>query len=190
MEKISEAVLDKVTREAQDIVGKAEEEAKEKIAKARIKLQAKLEKEKQKKLQDAEEESARILSRVLIKIRQDIVVAKSEVVDKMMEKVKVQLSETLMDRKALLNLIKEALKAINSNEVILYAPKSDVLRIKRVIKEEKELTSKVKEVKEGDFIGGFIMEDVDGKIRIDDTYATRLEMLLLRIKPEINRELF
>ena len=190
MEKISEAVLKKVTTEAQDIINKAEEEAKEKLDKAKIKLQSKLEKEKQKKLQEAEEESARIISRVLIKTRQDIVVAKSEVLDRVIEEVNKRLSKTPMGKKAFLSIVKEALNALNSNEVRIYVPKSDSNRIKGFLKDEKELHGKVKEVKEGDFAGGFIIEDVDGKLRIDDTYTTRLEMLLPRIKPEIARELF
>jgi vacuolar-type H+-ATPase subunit E/Vma4 len=190
MEKISKAVIEKVNLEAKGIIDKAEEKAKEKIAKSKLEFNAKLEKEKQKKIQDAEEESARISSRVLIKIRQDIVVAKSEVIDEVMEKVKHRLAETSMDRKAFLNLAKEALKALNLKDIIIYVPRNEAERIKEFLKDEKELHGKVKEIKEGDFIGGFIMESADGKLRIDDTFATRLEMLLPRIKPEITRELF
>ena len=35
-----------------------------------------------------------------------------------------------------------------------------------------------------------LWEDTDGKIRIDNTYDTRLEMLLPRLLPEIGKELF
>lgn len=190
MEKISEAVLKKVTTEAKDIVDKAKGEAKEKLDKANIKLKLKLEKEKQKKLQEAEEESARISSRVLIKTRHDMIVKKSEELDTVIEKVKERLVKTPMSKKAFLGIAKESLESLHSNEVRIYVPKSDLKRIKGFIKEEKELHSKVKEVKEGDFVGGFIMEDLDGSIRIDNTYAARLEMLLPRIKPEITRDLF
>jgi len=190
MEKISEAVLKKVTTEAQAIVDKAEEEAKEKLDKARIKFQSKLEKEKQRKLQEAEEEAARISSRVLIQTRKDMVIAKSEVLDSVIEKVSNRLISTPMSKKAFLRIAEEALEALNSTEVRIYVPKSDSNRIKGFLKGEKDLHSKVKEVKEGDFAGGFIMEDMDGKLRIDNTYTTRLEMILPRIKPEIAKELF
>jgi len=35
-----------------------------------------------------------------------------------------------------------------------------------------------------------MVEDIAGKIRIDNTYDTRLEMLLPRLLPEIGKELF
>ncbi|GAI00113.1 unnamed protein product, partial [marine sediment metagenome] len=34
------------------------------------------------------------------------------------------------------------------------------------------------------------VEDIDGRTRIDNTYETRLEMLLPRLLPEISKELF
>jgi vacuolar-type H+-ATPase subunit E/Vma4 len=39
-------------------------------------------------------------------------------------------------------------------------------------------------------LGGVIAEDVEGKLRIDNTYETRLEMLLPKLLPKISKELF
>ncbi|GAI43759.1 unnamed protein product [marine sediment metagenome] len=50
--------------------------------------------------------------------------------------------------------------------------------------------SKIMEIKEFDCAGGVIAENIDGKVSIDNTYETRLEMLLPQIVPEISRELF
>ncbi len=40
------------------------------------------------------------------------------------------------------------------------------------------------------FLGGVIAENIDGKLRIDNTYETRLEMLLPKLLPEISKVLF
>ena len=59
-----------------------------------------------------------------------------------------------------------------------------------LIKPDKQLAGKIAEIKEFDCTGGVIVEDVDGAIRVDNTYDTRLEMLLPKLLPEIGKELF
>ncbi len=190
MENIDAAVIDKVNKEAQDILDKAKEEAKLEIEKANKERQLKLEKTKQKKSQDAEEESARISSRASIEVRQNLVAVKAEVVSRIIDRVKNKLAQTSMDRKAFITLVTEAINAIEVEKVGIYVPKGDSKRIEGYIQAEKELNSRITEFKEGDFVGGFILEDTDGKLRIDNTYAARMEMLLPRIMPEISKELF
>ena len=190
MENISTAVIDKVNKEAKNIIGRANEEAKLEIEKANKERQLKLEKTKQKKLQDAEEESARIASRASIEVRQNLVAVKAEVVSRIIDRAKSKLAQTPMDREALIALVKEAVSAIQVEKARIYVPKGDTERIKGFIQAEKELNNQIIEFKEGDFVGGFILEAVDGKLRIDNTYAARMEMLLPRIMPEINRDLF
>lgn len=190
MENIGEAVIDKVNKEAQNIIAKAKKEAKSEIEMANKELQLKLVKMEQKKLQDAEEESARISSRASIEDRQNLVVVKAEVVNNIIEKVKDKLAQTPMQGDAFIALVTEAINAINVEKARIYIPKGDAKRINDYIQNEKELNGKIIEVKEGDFVGGFILEDADGLLRIDNTYAARMEMLLPRMMPEINKELF
>jgi len=52
------------------------------------------------------------------------------------------------------------------------------------------LASRIAEIKGLDCAGGAVAESTDGKVSIDNTYETRLEMLLPQIVPEISRELF
>ena len=190
MENIGEAVIDKVNKEAQTIIAKAKKEAKSEIEMAKKELQLKLVKMEQKKLQDAEEESARISSRASIEDRQNLVAVKAEVVNSIIEKVKDKLAQTPMQGDAFIALVTEAINAINVEKARIYIPKGDTKRINSYIQNEKELNSKIIEVKEGDFVGGFILEDADGLLRIDNTYAARMEMLLPKMMPEINKELF
>jgi len=55
---------------------------------------------------------------------------------------------------------------------------------------DRDLASKIIEVKELDCMGGVMAEDSKGKLSIDNTYGTRLEMLLPRLLPEMSKELF
>ena len=190
MENIGEAVIDKVNKEAQNIIDKAKREAKLEIEMATKERQLKSVKIEQKKLKDAEEESARISSRASIEVRRNLVTVKAQVVNNIIEKVKDKLEKTPMHKEAFIPLVIEAINAIKVEEVRIYIPKGDTKRIKDYMQDEKELNSRIIEFKEGDFVGGFVLEDADGLLRIDNTYAARMEMLLPRMMPEINKELF
>lgn len=190
MENVGQAVIDKVNKEAQNIIDNAKEEANLEIENANKELQLKLDKTKKRKLQEAEEESARIVSRASIEVRQNLVAVKAEVVSIIIDKVKTKLAQTSMNKKAFNSLVTEAVNAIEVNKARIYVPKGDIERVKDYIQSEKDLNNQIIEFKEGDFVGGFILEDTDGKLRIDNTYAARMEMLLPRMMPEINRELF
>ena len=190
MENIGEAVIDKVNKEAQNIIDKAKREAKLEIEMATKERQLKSVKIEQKKLKDAEEESARISSRASIEVRRNLVTVKAQVVNNIIEKAKDKLEKTPMHKEAFIPLVIEAINAIKVEEVRMYIPKGDTKRIKNYMQDEKELNSRIIEFKEGDFVGGFVLEDADGLLRIDNTYAARMEMLLPRMMPEINKELF
>ncbi len=190
MENIGEAVIDKVNKEAQNIIDKAKREAKLEIEMATKERQLKSVKIEQKKLKDAEEESARISSRASIEVRRNLVTVKAQVVNNIIEKVKDKLEKTPMHKEAFIPLVVEAIDAIKVEEVRIYIPKGDTKRIKDYMQDEKELNSRIIEFKEGDFVGGFVLEDADGLLRIDNTYSARMEMLLPRMMPTINKELF
>jgi len=190
MENIGEAVIDKVNKEAKIIIDSAKKEAAIDIEMANKERQLKLVRTEQNKLQEADEESSRISSRASIEMRQNLVAVKAEVVNNIIEKVKNKLAHTPMHRKAFITLVKEAIEAIKIEKARIYVPNGDTQRIKGYIQDEIELNSAIVEFKEGDFAGGFIIEDLDGLLRIDNTYTTRMEMLLPSMMPEINRELF
>ena len=190
MENVGQAVIDKVNIEAQNIIDNAKEKANLEIENANRELQLKLDKTKKRKLQEAEEESARIISRASIEVRQNLVTVKAKVVSIIIDRVKTKLAQTSMNKKAFISLVTEAADAIKVNKARIYVPRGDVEKIKEYIKTEIDLSNLIIEFLEGDFVGGFILEDTDGKLRIDNTYATRMEMLLPRMMPEINRELF
>ena len=190
MERISEAILAKVSVEAQDVVKDAKEKARERIEKAKKQQEARFGEEKNKLLEEAKGETARILAQASIRARQELLSAKTEIIDGIVSGVKRILSDFSGSESSPLNLIKEAADAIGIDKARVYVSPKDVAATQKLINKDKELANKIVETKKFDCIGGVIVEDIDGRTRVDNTYDTRLEMLLPQILPEINKELF
>ena len=190
MEKIGEAILGKVKAEAEGIIKEAKSRADQEIEQARKRQLARLEEEKTKLIQEAREEATRIKAQASVKARQELSRAKADVIDEIISGVKKALSATPSDKGLLVSLIKEATDTLGINKGRVYVSPEDVSAVKKLLEKDRELASKIVEVKEYDGAGGVIVEDIEGKVRIDNTYDTRLEMLLPQLLPEIGRELF
>ncbi|HUS04174.1 MAG TPA: V-type ATP synthase subunit E [Dehalococcoidia bacterium] len=190
MEKISEAVITKVRAEAQNIIEEAEERARKEIERAKKQRKIKLEEQKRKMLEEAEEEAARISAQAAIKARQELLSAKTDIINEIINRVRNELSGSSSNKKHLLNLIKEATDGLGTDKVRIYVAAKDIGIVKNFLEGERKLSGKIMEIKEGGFLGGVIAESIDGKLRIDNTYETRLEMLLPKLLPEINKKLF
>jgi len=190
IEKISEAILDKVRVEAQDIIKEAEGKARERVEKAKRQQEAKLEEEKGKLIEEAKEEATRILAQSSITARQELLLARTRIIDEIISRVKKTLSEISSDESSPLNLIKEAINTLDVDKARIYVSPKDVSFVRKSLKGDKKLADRITEIREFDGTGGVIAEDIDGKIRIDNTYDTRLEMLLPKLLPEIGKELF
>lgn len=190
MEKISEAVLDKVRAEAETIIKQAEDKAGKEVEQAKKQRVARLEEEKSKILQQTREEAARIEAQALVKARQELSRAKADVIDELIGSVKKRLLETSSDKNLLMGLIKEAAATLGISEGRVYVSPKDVSMVQKLLENDRGITGKIMEIKEYDCAGGVIVEDINGRIRVDNTYETRLEMLLPRLLPEIGKELF
>ena len=190
MEKISEAIVNKVKVEAQTIIEEADKKAHEEIEKAKKQREERFQEEKRKRLEEAQEEVARILAQSSIKARQEISHAKNDVITKIIDRAKQELSQSANEKICLLSLIKESIDGLGTNKGRIYISTKDVRILRKFLESDKKLADRIIEVKEGDFLGGVIAEDIDGKLRIDNTYEARLEMLLPHLLPEISRELF
>jgi len=190
MEKINEAILGKVREEAQGIIAEAEEKAQKELEKARKQREARLEEEKRKLRAEAEVEAARILAQASIKARQELLKAKSEIIAEITRRVKDTLSQGSTKEGALKALLVEAIKGLEADKVRIYVAPKDKGIADKVVRAEGELSNKVVEIKEAGLLGGVIAEDVEGRMRIDNSCGTRLEMLLPRILPEASKELF
>jgi vacuolar-type H+-ATPase subunit E/Vma4 len=190
MERIGEAILDKVRAEADDIIKDARSKAKQEIEGAKRQQGARLEEEKARMLQGAREEATRVEAQALVQVRQELSRAKAEVINEVISRVKGELAGISSDKSSLTNLIREAIDTLEVTKCRLYVAPKDVTAVRKLVEKDKGLAAKVVEIKEHHASGGVIVEDIDGKVRIDNTYETRLEMLLPRLLPEVGKELF
>jgi len=190
MEKISEAVVGKVKLDAQNIIREAEEKAQEEIEKAKKQREVRLKEERGRMLGEAEEEVARILAQASIKARQQLSSAKADTIAKIIDGARKELSRISSDESYFLNLIREAMEGLGVDKGRIYVSPKDVSTVKKFLEADKELSGKIVEVRESNCLGGVIAEDIEGKLRIDNTYETRLEMLLPKLLPKISEELF
>ena len=190
MEKIGEAILDKVKVEAKGIIKEAEDKASQEIEQAKKQQVVRLEEEKGKMLRQAGEEATRIEAQATVQARQEMSRAKADVINEIINRVRKELATVSGNEKSLAILLKEAVASLGNGKGRVYLSAKDISEVEKLLTKDKELAARIAEVKEYNCCGGVIVEAMDGKIRIDDTYETRLEMLLPRLLPEIGRELF
>lgn len=190
MEKISEAVIARVNEEALAITGEAEEKAREEIGRARKRWEMKTGEEKARILESAEEEVARIHAKSSIEARQQISAQKASVITRIIDMAESRLSAFTADERCLSKLLAESLGGLGEEKARIYVSPKDVATVQKLLESDKELAGRIVEVRELNCLGGIVAEDIDGKLRIDNTYGTRLEMLLPQLLPEISKELF
>jgi V/A-type H+-transporting ATPase subunit E len=179
-----------VSLDAQSITKEAEEKAREEIERAKKQREVKLEQERARILAEAEQEVARILAQASIKARQLISSAKAEAVAKITDGARKELSGISTNESNLISLIREAVGGLGTDKARIYVSPRDVSTAKGALQADKELSAKILDVREVDCLGGVIAEDAEGKLRIDNTYETRLEMALPKLLPNISEELF
>jgi V/A-type H+/Na+-transporting ATPase subunit E len=190
MERIGEAVISKVRLDAQTIVREAEAKAQEDIVNARAEREARAEQQRNRMRAEAEEEAARILAQASIRARQRLSGAKAEVIARLVDRTRQELSRMPGNESSLLSLVREAVAGLSAGKARVFVSARDLDPARRALEADRELSGRVTDVRECGCQGGAIAEDVDGKLRIDNTYETRLEMLLPRLLPELGKKLF
>ena len=190
MDKIRDAIISKVRMEAEDITREAKEKAQEQIEKARRQREARFAEERGRILTDVEEEAARTLAQASIKARQKLSSTKADIIAEIVDRARRELSRVSSDDSHILNLVREAMEALAAAKGKIYVSPKDVGTVKKLLEAHRDLSDRIVEVRESNCLGGVIAEDIEGKLRIDNTYETRLEMLLPRLLPEISKKLF
>jgi len=190
MEKLSEAVLDKVKAEAEEIIRQAEATAEERLAKAREQQDTRYEEEKARITEEAESEKSRIRAQTSIRVRQEILKAKNEVIEKIVSGVRKRLADLPDIDELTVNLIREGVRVIGTNEAVVYVSPGRIDSVKNLVRKDNVLSSVIKDYRETRCSGGAVIQDLAGTLSIDNTFETRIEMLLPQILPEISKELF
>lgn len=190
MDKIKEAIISKVRMEAEDITREAKEKAQEEIERARRQREARFAEERGRILTEMEAEAARTLAQASIKARQKLSSTKADIIAEIVDRARRELSRVSSDESHILSLVREATEGLAAARGRIYVSPKDVGTVRKLLEAHKDLSDRIVEVRESNCLGGVIAEDVEGKLRIDNTYETRLEMLLPRLLPEISKKLF
>ena len=190
-DKIRKAVLNKARDDADKITSDAGLRANEMIEEAKDRRRQRFEKEKEMIIDEARREASKILAQASLKARQEILKQKNAVINEIIAKVKNKLKQAAPDKKSLLHLIKEAIDAFETEDTVrIFVSHKDAGDVSKIIEENSSLSEKITEVREIDCLGGILAEKTNGMVSIDNTFDTRLEMLMAKILPEIGRKLF
>jgi vacuolar-type H+-ATPase subunit E/Vma4 len=190
-DKIRDAILKKAKGEAGQIIADAKTRATEMIDKAKEQRQYRFEDEKKKRISEARREASKVMAQSSLKSRQDILREKDAILNTIIEKVKDQLSQTVMDKEHFLSLVRETVEAFETDkQLVIFVSPKDLNTVRRFIEEDSNLKDKISEVNELDCLGGILAQTMDGMVSIDNTYDTRLEMLMPKILPEVGKNLF
>jgi len=189
-DKIRAAILEKASKEAEEIVANAKAKAKELIAHAKQQQKKRFEEEKKRIISEAQREASRILAQSSLKARQEILKEQDAVINEIIAKTKEDLAKKT-DEKAFAILIKEAIAAFESEEKLrILASPNDVATVRKVVEGDAGLKKQVAEVGERNCLGGVTAESMDGMVSIDNTFDVRLGMLTPKIMPELGSKLF
>jgi vacuolar-type H+-ATPase subunit E/Vma4 len=182
LEKINSAILEKVNADAKTILREAGERAKQVVQKARDQRESKFQEEKSRLVNEARTEASRIQAQGAIRARQEMLAVKTSIIDGIIDETKKQLGSLSGNEKILAGLTREGIKALGSEKVRVYI-------VQKLVKEDKELANRVIEIRRRESLGGVFIEDTGGKNRIDNSFESRLEMLLPKLLPQIEKEL-
>jgi vacuolar-type H+-ATPase subunit E/Vma4 len=190
-DKIRKAVFDKAKEDADKILSNAEIKAREIIEKAEEQKVLRFAEEKKKAISEAYREASKILAQASLKYRQVKFKEKDAVINEIIKRTKDELSKDINDKGLFVHLIQEAIDALETEDKVrLFVSPKDLNIVREVIEENSSLKEKITEVNEIDCMGGILMEAINGMVSINNTFDTRLEMLMPKILPEIGKKLF
>ena len=189
--KMREAILSKARQEAQILIDEAKSKAGEVVGKAQEQWERRLEAEKKRLLSESRRGAARIIAQADLKARQEILKEKDSIIREMIGKVKERLTENTSETSTLERLITEAVDAFESDQALkIMASGKDIKRVREIVAASPVLKDRITGVSEAACMGVVICESVDGKVSVDNTYDTRLQMLIPRILPQVGKVLF
>ncbi|MBN2297102.1 MAG: hypothetical protein JXM72_00830 [Deltaproteobacteria bacterium] len=190
-EKIRQAIIHKAEQEAASIIGDAQGKASELIDKAIRSRDSRFEEMKDRIITQARQESEKILAKGTVDARVEILKQKDILLEEIISRVRKELLKNATNPQTLNALINETLAVLeDSEEICFYVAQKDIRTTQDIVSKDTRLKKQVREIKEFECLGGVLAEDAQGKVSIDNTYDTRLEMLLSKILPVIGNKLF
>jgi len=192
---ITNEVLEDVQKEAQAIILKAENEAKQILTTAKEHADQNYQIVISQARGKAENERRKIASVTEVEIRNRLLQTKEELVDAAFEKTITKLKKFTATKEYkvyLLNLIEQTAKQIKSNSLLVQIDAKDkTLEQTDIDALSKKLNCKLTfSSKTEEFIGGCKIETEDGKITYDNTIDNRLRELKPALRVEVAKILF
>ena len=193
---IANEVLAEVQKEAEAIILSSQNQAKETLKVAKQQADEKYETMIKQATAKAEGEKRKIASVTEVEMRNRLLQSKEKLVDTAFDKALVRVKEfaaTEEYRRYLLKLIEEAAKRINQKKLAIQVNAKDkawltqdtLNRLSKKVNCELTLFDQTEE-----YIGGFKIQTVDGKITYDSTLDNRLIELKPVLRVEVAKILF
>ncbi len=190
-EILKHEVLRRAKEEAQKIISNAEARAREIIERARVRKRAEIEEERKRVSEEVGLDAMIVEARR--RARMIVAEVKNKVLEELVERIRSELN--YVNRKqSLRNLLVQALDTglfDRVDKIIIKVVKSDKSIVEELV-QELDLKSRIAGIEEipDEYLGGVIIESADGSVRVDNTYARRLERILKQSMPQISRDLF
>ncbi len=190
-DKIRQAILGKAEQEAAGIVAEAQAKARDLIEKANKTRDLRFEQIRTKILSEARQQAEKVLAKGAVDARLAVLRQKDTLLREVISRVKQELSGNVTHPQTWAGLIEETISGLEDSHVLrLRVAAKDLSAIKELVARDEWLKKQIREITEVDCLGGLLAEDTQGKVSIDNTYDTRLEMLLNKILPEVGQKLF
>jgi V/A-type H+-transporting ATPase subunit E len=193
---ITNEVLEDVQKEAQAIILKAENEAKQILTTAKEHADQNYQTIISQVKGKAENEQKKIVSLTEVEIRNSLLQIKEELVDAAFEKTLTKLEEFTATKEYydyLLTLIEQAARQINSRNLLVVVNAKDKTLLKKTALNAlgKKLNCKLTlSDKNEEFIGGCKIETEDAKITYDNTIDNRIREIKPALRVEVAKKLF
>ncbi|RLG92692.1 MAG: hypothetical protein DRO36_00615 [Candidatus Hecatellales archaeon] len=193
--KIGEEILAEAQAEAKRRIEEAEKEAKEKIEKVKVEAEKEAETVKAKALEEIKTLEGRRLSEARRVASIKMLEEKNNLIGKAFQEALKKLEKTVESEayiKSLCSIIETTALQLGEAEVRVRLNSKDLKRKNEILKNLK-LPSNLKITVDNtpiNTVGGCILETLDGKIRIDETFEARVAAAEKAIKKEIAKILF
>ncbi len=193
IESLREAVLRKAREEAERILASAQESARRILEEARERKKAIIEAERSRVVSELDYE-ARVAE---AKVRARLIVSKArrEVVDRAVSKAMEILDNLSPDVRStsLKNLLEEAVEEVErslgrTSRLVVYVSEKDAQLARRVASEVARLRGVELELRTSEISGGVVVEDPEGRVRVDNSFDSRISVLASRLSRGFAKE--
>ncbi|WP_297476760.1 V-type ATP synthase subunit E [Thermococcus sp.] len=199
----AELIIQEINREAEQkiqyILSEAQEEAEKIKAEARKRAEVKAEWILRKARTQAEIEKQRIIANARLEVRKKRLQVQEELIREVIEALRERLAELPEEEyfPMLVDLTAKAVEELGSENIVVRSNEKTLglisARLDEFMKALAEKLGKEVKVSLGEpvkTIGGVIVENPDGTVRVDNTFEARIERFESELRAEIAKALF